>query len=734
MSRLGDFVVEVHRRRVFRVAGLYIVAAWVALQVADLALSSFGFPETALRYVWFAAFAGFPVAVIFGWRFDIVDGRVLRAEPATIPAELKLRRADVLVLCALAAVAAATIYGIGRNLSVVGSPAPDVAGPAELDPKSIAVLPFANLSRDRDDAELLALGIQDDLLTRLSGVGDLKVISRTSVERYRDSSFSLPEIGRQLGVGKILEGSVLQAGGQIRVNVQLIDASDDTHIWATTYDQNMTASNLFDIQASITDSITRELRATLTPKETNRLESMPTTSLDAYTEYLTGRQRADVESIEALSDAIEHFKSAIDRDPQFALAHVALADAYLTLATNFHGGLTSQQAVAMAEPPLALALELDPDIGQAYATLGLLRQLQGDPVAAEEAFATAIALRPSYSRAFRLYARLEWQLNRREHALELIGRALELDPFSAPVNFDMARYYDVTGQFDDAMERYLQVVEIEPDHAFAYVYIAAIHYLVYGRADEALIWYHKAAARDALSPSLHAAPAIPYLEIGDADSARAWVQRGLELGADTFWSRWTSLLLNLYTGDDEASLKDARQLLDIAPRFWGALFLLRNADLAAGRYEVAHSRYARAFRELVEPELPDVNPSNYAVAVDMALVLMRLGDRQLANELLEGCLETIEDLPRYGTDGYWISDVRVYALQQRRDRALAALREAVDGGWRTLAWLFLDHDPALDSIRDEPEFERLRQKVALDMETQAARVRELRDSGELPAM
>lgn len=728
---MKSFIAECHRRRVFRVAALYVVGAWIVLQVADLALESWDIPAVALRYVWFGAILGFPFALIFGWRFDIVGGRIIHTPDSDAPTDISLHRADYVVLSALTAVVIATVYGVGTEISAVRVPGYDEVMATSIDPKSIAVLPFVDTSPDQDGAEFLAVGIQDELLILLSRIAALKVISRTSVERYRNTTKSIPVIGKELGVGKVLEGGVQRVGDQIRVNVQLIDTETDQHLWAEKYDRIITATDVFKIQSDIVESIARQLEASITPEETQQLALAPTQIMAAYTEYLKGRHRADIESIESLNAAIGHFNSAIDLDANFALAYVGLADAYLTLGMNFRGGLEAEESNAFAEPALRKALEIEPNLGEAHASLGLLRQQQGNLPAAEEAYKTAISLRPSYPRVFRLYGRMRWNQGMREQATDLLQKALALDPYSVPVNYDIARIFDESGDFDEAMARYLRVIEIEPDHAFAYVYIAAIHYLVYGRADESLVWYRKAADNDALSPSLQAAQAIAYLELGDTNSAREWVNRALELGPRTFWAIWTSLLLNFYVGDDAAAKRDARIMLEDYPTFWGALNVLRNADIAAGRYEIAASRYARAYPDLAEPESPAVDASNYRAAVDLALVLMHLEQRERANDLLEGSLEVIETLPRLGTSGYLITDVRIFALQERQDRALAALRQAIDEGWRVFAWYLLDHDPNLDSIRGTPEFERLRQFIKDDLAVQANRVRDLKASGEL---
>ena len=341
----------------FRVTGLYFVGAWIILQVADLAFDSWGIPSLALRYVWIGAILGFPVALIFGWRFDIIGGQIIHTPDSDASADLSLRRSDILILTALAGVVVATVYGVGVEISSVRSPESDEIIATGINPASIAVLPFSNTGRNEGNADFLALGIQDDLLTRLSKIGALRVISRTSAERYRDSTKSIRTIGKELGVAKILEGSVQSAGEQIRINVQLIDTTSDEHLWAETYDRSLTASDIFSIQTDIVETIVRQLRASLTITESSQLASTPTQNLAAYTAYLNGKQQANVESIASLNAAIEHFKAAIDLDLDFALAHVGLADAYLTLSASFFGGLSADESVALAEPPLARALE-----------------------------------------------------------------------------------------------------------------------------------------------------------------------------------------------------------------------------------------------------------------------------------------------------------------------------------------------------------------------------------------
>lgn len=714
------FVSELKRRNVLRMLALYVIASWLIMQVAEVVIGLANLPEWVGPVVLSLLALGLPIALLFSWFYELTpEGLTLEKDIDADSAMTHLtgRRIDFVVIALLSAGLLLFAYDKWAGIET----------PAQ----SIAVLPFQNMNPGDERTGFLANGIQEDLLTRLSKLGSLKVISRTSVERYRNLAMSIPDIARELGVRKILEGSVQGTGERFRVNVQLIDAQSDEHIWAETFDRDLTARNIFSMQSEIVETIAKQLDTKLTPEENRRIAEMPTRNFDAYSAYLRGRNNANIQSVESMNRAVSDFREAIELDPEFALAYVGLADAYLTLGAYFHGGLTHDESSALAEPPIVHALALDEDLGEAHAMLGALRQQQGNLPAAEEAYKRALSLRPSYSRAFHMYARLREDQDRPDEAMVFYKRALVTDPYSAPVNYDIGRLYDVLGRFDDALAHYMRTLEIEPNHAFAYVYIAAIHYLVYGRADDSLVWYYKAATNDALSPSLQTAQALAYLEIGDTESARYWIHRGIELGPDTFWTAWSKLLLSVRTGDEESVQEDARSYLEIAPGSWGGLIFLRNADIAAERYEVARSRYVRFYPDFAAPGGPTITKNNYKVAIDFAVVLRLTGEDDLADQILEDSLEVVAELPRLGIAGYYIADVRALALLGRTQDAIEALRDAIEEGWRFMSWYFLDHDPSLQSIREHPEFKRLHETLRADLEAQAAHVRELQASGEL---
>ena len=380
-------VSELRRRNVFRMAVLYVVAAWLVMQVAGVVMDLGGLPAAAGPWLLAVLIIGFPIALVFSWFYELTpEGLALEKdvpEGASIT-HLTGRRIDFIVIAVLSA---ALLIFAWDKWRIQEAPA-----------HSIAVLPFQYQASGAEDVEFLALGIQDGLLTRLSQISSLKVISRTSADHYKNSPKTVKQIAAELGVRAVVEGSLQRLNDQIRVNVQLIDAETDEHIWADYFDRSFTVSSILAVQSEIVETIAKQLGTRLAPADRDRSDPMPTENLLAYTEYLRGMKNADIESVESLNTAVQDYKRAIEHDSRFGLAHVKLADAYLTLGAHFFGGLSIEESVALAEPHVMRALSLNPGLIEAQASLGMLRQLQGNAPAAEQAFEKAITQRPNYSR------------------------------------------------------------------------------------------------------------------------------------------------------------------------------------------------------------------------------------------------------------------------------------------------------------------------------------------------
>src|SRR5213595_3396119 len=321
-----SFFGELKRRNVYKVAVAYAVVAWLIAQIATQIFPFLEIPNWVVRLVIALVVIGFPIALVIAWAFEATPEGIKRTEVAdAMPVSAATRRkkhAWIYVVVIAAAISVALFF-LGRYTAGNKSVA---SVPNELPAKSIAVLPFDNLSRDPDNA-YFAEGVQEEILTRLAKVADLKVISRTSTQRFKSAPSDLREIAKQLGVMNIVEGSVQKANDQVRVNVQLINAMTDAHLWADTYDRKLI--DIFSVETEIAKTIADTLQAKLTGSEMKMMTMTPTENPEAYQLYLQGRFFWNKRTAADLPKAIEFYEQASQRDPNYALAYAGLAQAYI---------------------------------------------------------------------------------------------------------------------------------------------------------------------------------------------------------------------------------------------------------------------------------------------------------------------------------------------------------------------------------------------------------------------
>ncbi len=325
---MSSFFRELKRRNVIRVAIAYIIVAWLLLQVVDVVVPILALPDSVGKLVLLLMGIGFPLALIFAWAFELTpeglkrEKDVVRDESITTRTGRKLDRTIIVVLV--------VALGLSLYANFSGREETDKTesiGNEDAD-RSIAVLPFTNRSADKADAFFVD-GIHDELLTQLAKIGSLKVISRTSVMEYRDTTKKIPKIAEELGVTNILEGGVQRAGDRVRIFAQLINAATDEHAWAETYDRELTVNNVLEIQSEIARSISTALQVTLSPEEEGRLDRRMTDDLPAYEAYLRAQELRRTDYPEARQTAIDELLFALDRDPEFAAGWAELAYAYL---------------------------------------------------------------------------------------------------------------------------------------------------------------------------------------------------------------------------------------------------------------------------------------------------------------------------------------------------------------------------------------------------------------------
>src|SRR5437867_139863 len=563
------FFGELKRRNVYKVAVAYAVVGWVIAQIATQIFPFLEIPNWIVRLVIILIAIGFPIALVIAWAFEITPQGIERTEVAdTMPVAPGQKKHAWMYVAIVGAVLSIGLFFLGRygfrNATSSSS---------ELPGKSIAVLPFDNLSRDPDNA-YFAEGVQDEILTRLAKVADLKVISRTSTQRFKSAPSDLREIAKQLGVMHIVEGSVQKANDQVRVNVQLINAMTDAHLWADTYDRKLT--DIFSVESEIAKTIADTLQAKLTGSEKQMMAAHPTTDTAAYELYHKGRSLWEKRSGDNIPKATAFFEQAIARDPNYALAYAGLAQAYVLL--PFYTGADRLDAFSKAKDAALKALRLDPNLAEAHAALGkVLFFSEIDLTGAMREYKRAIELQPNDATAHHWLGNDTLAaLGRFEEAIAQGKRAVELDPLSTVINTDFGTIFYYAHRYEESAKQLRKTLEIDPTFFYAHFNLG-IALQAAGDLSGAITEYEKAKqlGDDTYVPMLSAQAkayagdkdaalrmlndldkisqhrevvgycrALLYLSLNNKDEALRWLEQGLKErdGSNISWIKVDPLL------------------------------------------------------------------------------------------------------------------------------------------------------------------------------------------------
>ena len=691
-----SFVTELKQRKVFRVGALYVVIAWVAVQAASIALPAFDAPPWVMRVVILLFALGFPLALVLTWALEVTpDG--IRATPRKVGNKRMTSVAAAFLALTLA------WYFLGQ---------PALRQHAIAGERSIAVLPFVNMSGDKAN-EYFSDGLAETTLDMLAQVKDLKVIARTSSFAFKGKQADMREIGRALGTAHLLEGSVQQAGDTMRITAQLIRVSDGTHLWSKRFDRKR--ADVFAIQDEIATQVVTAIQGALPAAQQARLVRKRTDNVAAYDEYMQGIALLPDRKRASLREALRHFERAISLDPGYARAHAMAGTAAGLLVTY---GDYSPATARKIPQYIDRALELAPDLGEAWVARGAQLERARELAKAEQAYKRGLELAPGYATAYQWLGEFyQDNLGEMDKALPLLERATILDPLSPIIQKEYATGLAAVQRLDEAERILDRMLQANPGFAAGHEKMGLVRIQ---RGD-------LAGGLRAFDTAIRLDPDVAWFRFGRCD---AFLKFRAMQAAETCFQTLIELLPG--EGADQARFlwlqgqgkhQDALTLLErkqtpLPYEQAGLLFSL-------GRYAEAEVQLRKVFAqeniELGEFRTPPVATSPH-VGDQLFVGALRLlqGERDAGIALLEEAAKRAAVKPAGAGDfaRKW-HDVMALALLGRHEAACAAYRASVDAGMVT-NYHFAEHAPALSEFRAQPCYSRVladaRQRAEAEIE------------------
>ena len=703
------FVDELKQRKVVRVAVAYLVVAWLGVQVASIALPAFDAPSWVLRVVILLLALGFPMALILAWAIDLTpDG------PRYSPGGTGWKRM-VAISVGIGGLALAW-YFVGQpawrdkpSATAVAATVPATAvAPQAMaaDARSIAVLPFVNMSKDPAN-EYFSDGLAETTLDMLAQIHDLKVIARTSSFAFKGKNSDVREIGRALDAAHLLEGSVQQSGNTLRITAQLIRVSDGTHLWSEQYDRQLT--DVFKIQDEIAAEVVKALQLALPVDERRRLTEKRTENLAAYQQYLRGNALLPRRRVSDMRAALAHFERAIALDPEYAGAYAA---ASMTLGLlEAYSGDANAAAREKRNTYANKALQLNPGLGEGYAARATILQDAHNLAGADENFRRAIEFSPSFASAYQWYAEfLQNDMGDYQQSLPLINRAVELDPLSPAVRNEQIFALAVGGKSDEALAASDLLLRQHPDFSAGYAVRATI--LEYkGDLIGALRLWQQQIQADPAATNRHFWRCFLLLRYGAPQAAEACAQSLAARSDPDRWHRWQVQRL-VARGDFEQAYALAQERPQ--PEAWDMVMLQwqtgRNAEALAGLQVLTPEFFMQPLGKI---------KSDFSVdALIVGSVLVRSGAVDQGRAVLrEGIRLNARHTHTQMMYGRGWSDALIYSELGDYLRACAALAEAVDAGY-VMDLSNLDFSPIAAGLRKQPCFAPTTARVRANLQAQ----------------
>jgi len=694
-----NFIEELKRRNVFKVAVAYLVTAWVALQLADIVLENIDAPAWILQVFMLALGLGFPLALIFAWAFEMTpegikkEKDVDRNKSITHKTGQKLNRTIIVILALAVVLLLFDRFMPGPEVTLTPAEPEIVQTVPEEKAKSIAVLPFVNMSSDSEQ-EYFSDGISEEILNALARVKELKVAGRTSSFAFKGQSQDLRQIGETLGVEHILEGSVRKSGATVRITAQLIQVDDGFHLWSDTYDRELT--DVFAIQDEIATAILEQLKAHLLDGESPAVITTARTDTEVYDLYLLARQRIYERKRLSIESAVEMLDKAIVKDPGYAPAYAQRGIAALLLSDRNYGEMTIAQAGIEGRLYLDKALQLDPNLAEAWAGIGLYHANNpGEHREGIETLNKALAINPNLIDASNWLQVIYSETGDNERALAILEEMVERDPLYPPGFGNAINAYNLFGMQDKSwalLDRIRPFLPNDPQ-------------VLQSEANTWLSLGRNAKALPLLESALVTQPSDAVMRrlLGWGLLQTAQYERAVELAHP--WHK--VIALSLLDRQEEATMI-ATELT--GEGIVGALFgLLDRTGQHEQLIELVESRWTdlAAF----ENEHPD-DGSGYSTMLRIARAYSLTGNEPRFNDAMARVRAAHDRSIEQGVTAYWFlaDDARYYVLSGDRERALELLDQAVDSGM-VFGVKFARVWPEMEVFAGEPRYEALQARM-----------------------
>lgn len=715
--KISSLFRELKRRDVFRVATAYAVSSWLIIQVIVSTFPYIGIPDFWITLIIVVLAIGFPIALIVGWLYETTPEGLKKTDEIDVSEEFEAisdRKLNRIIISVLTAV---ILFMVVERVFFADSAIIE-RDTLAVQTASIAVLPFVDMSQDQDQ-EYFSDGLSEELLNVLAKVEGIRVAGRTSSFQYKGQNLDLRQIGGDLGVDHVLEGSVRKFGDQIRITAQLIKAEDGFHLWSETYDRPYSANELFQIQDEISYKVLQELEIRLLPEKEAQISKNLTSNTEAYDDYLKATQLLANRKANEIEKAIDLFDQAIEKDPNFAAAYARQAIAFNLL--NKYGNLGRQEMIRKMRRNIDRALLLDSDLGWTYAALGIYYQNTDELEDAAIALKKAYALMPSDSEIMIWYSTVvdSWKLSE-----QLVFRAYETDPFNALAISQKAKILYELDKFDEAMRLMEKNLKVNPDNSLSLSLKAEfIKDQPFGKLDEAFILAYQAY----------------LLEPGNLTYKFDVIELSFDLGffflvdqlrgelKEAYPENFSLMELNfdyyLYTQQFDS----ARVVLDE---------VLTYLDTDKSDYELFEPHMvmylnagwlaeAERFLTLYYPDIPALDFAQYYYLEDLALssnLYDKLGNNELSKKLAEKACDEIIGYLSYGGDvkKEIVQDLMDYmdCVALRKNKALVLeLMEEIHFARKSKAnlYTFIDANPVFDFIKEDRAYRELRDRMEVDI-------------------